>query len=195
MKAQRKTQIAVSAVAAVLAVAHVFFPDLAIDATTLFLLAVAVLPWLLPLFKSMEFPGGWKIEFQELQDAGKRAEAAGLLDETPPFAPRPEHSFQIVADEDANLALVGLRIDIERRLGRIAENAGLGSTRMSVGRLLKVLCESGALTREQTSVLSDMVGILNAAAHGAVANHLAAQWALDVGPKLLATLEKKAGAP
>ena len=178
--------------AAGLAITHVVFPELAIDATTLFLVAVAVLPWLLPLFKSLEFPGGWKVEFQELQNAEKRAEAAGLLDETPAAVPKPEYSFQIVADEDANLALAGLRIEIERRLGKIAENAGLGSSKMSVGKLLRVLRDSGALTHEQSSVLSDMVGILNAAAHGAVANQLAAQWALDVGPKLLATLDKKA---
>jgi len=38
---------------------------------------VAVVPWFAPLFKSLEFPGGWKVEFQELQKAAIRAEQAG----------------------------------------------------------------------------------------------------------------------
>lgn len=45
-------------VAAGVAVAHAVRPNLAIDAVTLFALIVAVIPWLQPLFKSVELPGG-----------------------------------------------------------------------------------------------------------------------------------------
>ena len=62
---------------------------------------------------------------------------------------------------------------------------------MSIGRLLKALGDNGVLTGEQRSVLSDMVGLLNSAAHGAVADQQSAQWALDVGPRLIATLDKR----
>jgi len=191
MAPHRKTQIVITVVAVALAVGHLIWPDLRIDGITLILLLVAAVPWLLPLFKSVELPGGVKLEFQELQATEQRAAQAGLLDE--PAAPQPNHeySFQVVADEDPNLALAGLRIEIERRLGRLAEGAGLGSTKMSVGRLLRLLSDQEILTGEQRSVLEEMVGLLNSAAHGAVADARSAEWALHVGPRLLATLDKR----
>jgi hypothetical protein len=191
MTGQRLTQIVVSVGAVAVALVHLFWPELSIDAITLVLLLVAIVPWLLPLFKSVELPGGVKLEFQELRNTETRAEAAGLLEEVPLPQPNHEYTFQIVADEDANLALVGLRIEIERRLGRLAEGAGIGSSKLSIGRLLKVLGDQGILTNEQRSVLADMVGLLNSAAHGAVADQQSAQWALKVGPRLLATLDKR----
>ena len=42
-----------------------FRPDL-FTATTTLLIVIAVLPWISSLIKSVEFPGGFKIEFQDL---------------------------------------------------------------------------------------------------------------------------------
>jgi hypothetical protein len=170
---------------------HLVLPRLTIDGITLVLILVAIVPWLLPLFKSVELPGGVKLEFQDLQAAERRAADAGLLDERPVVQPGHEYSFQIVADEDPNLALAGLRIEIEKRLVKLADGANLGSSKLSIGRLLRVLGERGVLTSEQQSVLADMVGLLNSAAHGAVADQQSATWALSVGPRLLATLDKR----
>ena len=193
MTPQRKTQVVITVASLALAGVHLLWPDLRIDAITLILLAAAAIPWLLPLFKSVELPGGLKLEFQELQAAERRAAEAGLLDEHPDPTPPHEYSFQVVADEDANLALAGLRIDIEIRLGRLAERVGISSTRMGIGRLLRLLGDHGILTHKQRSVLEDMVGLLNSAAHGASADQQSAQWALEVGPRLLATLDKRIG--
>ena len=139
MTSQRKTQVLITIFSLVLVGVHLLWPDLKIDAITLILLAAAAIPWLLPLFKRIELPGGVKIEFQELQATEQRAAEAGLLDESPDPAPSHEYSFQVVADEDANLALAGLRIEIERRLGSLAESAGIGNTKLSIGRLVRLL--------------------------------------------------------
>ena len=191
MTPQRRTQVIITVASLALVGVHLVWPNLRVDAVTLILLAAAAIPWLLPLFKSVELPGGLKLEFQDLQAAEQRAAEAGLLDEPPDPAPLHEYSFQVVANEDANLALAGLRIEIERRLGRLAEGAGIGSTKMSVGRLLRRLGDERILTHKQRSVLTDLVGLLNSAAHGASADHQSAQWALEVGPRLLATLDKR----
>ncbi len=191
MTSQRWTQVVITCTSLLLVIAHLSVPNLRIDATTLVLFAAAAIPWLLPLFKSVELPGGLKLEFQELQAAEQRAEEAGLLDEPPDPAPIHEYSFQIVADEDPNLALAGLRIEIERRLGHLAESTGKGSAKMGINRLLRLLGDRGILTPQQRSVLSDMVGLLNSAAHGASADRQSAEWALKVGPRLLATLDKR----
>ena len=81
MTPQRKTQIAISGIAVVFVAVHLVWPEIEIDATTLTLLAAAAVPWLLPLFKTVELPGGLKVEFRELQAAEQRAEEAGLLAE------------------------------------------------------------------------------------------------------------------
>ena len=50
---------------------HLVWPKLAIDAITIVLFVTAFLPWLAPIFKSLELPGGWKFEFQELRRAAQ----------------------------------------------------------------------------------------------------------------------------
>lgn len=54
-----------------------------------------------------------------------------------------------------------------------------------------MLSERELLSQQQRSVLADMIGLLNAAVHGGDIDDRAAEWALDVGPRLLNTLEAK----
>src|SRR5262245_40373902 len=109
----------ISLVALLLAVVHLVLPTLAIDPTTVLLLAVAILPWLRPVLQSVELPGGLKLNFKETEE---EAERIGLLAPAPKEA---EPTYIAIAKEDPTLALAGLRIEIERRLRRIAEARGL----------------------------------------------------------------------
>src|SRR5271167_3643431 len=107
------------------ALIHLLWPKLAIDAITLTLLAIAVIPWLAPIFKSLEFPGGWKVEFkEELRKAASRAEQAGIL------APQRAHITSDIpspeiAYDDPNLSLAALRIEIEKRVRTLAQKHGV----------------------------------------------------------------------
>jgi hypothetical protein len=186
---QRRVRRIVTLVALALAIAHLLFPDLAIDAITLGLLAVAVIPWLAPLVKSLELPGGWKVELQEMYQVSSRAQDAGLIS-ADLGSPAPEHSFQLVADRDPNLALAGLRIEIERRLLRLAEQHQIPLRSRGIGSILRELDKRGVLTSEQRSVLADMVSLLNAAVHGADVDRRASEWAMEIGPGLLQSLDK-----
>src|SRR5574337_797154 len=58
---------------------HLAWPGIAIDAITVTLFLVAVIPWLGPLFRAVELPGGVKVEFAELEKAQREAESAGIL--------------------------------------------------------------------------------------------------------------------
>ncbi len=99
-----KSIITLGALVAVLA--RVIWPDLAIDGVTLGLLGLSVLPWLSPLVKSAELPGGFKIEFQDVQAAGDKI--TGGMTPRPPGQVLPTPSYLEVSDIDPNLALVGL---------------------------------------------------------------------------------------
>ena len=50
-----------------LAAIHIAWPDLEIDTLTVGLLLIASLPWLRPNIKSIELPGSYKVEVQELK--------------------------------------------------------------------------------------------------------------------------------
>lgn len=172
-----------------IALVHIVWPSLAIDAITFGLLLIAVLPWLAPLVKSLELPGGWKIELQEMKDATYKAKDAGLLSpasETPSVS----HSFQLVAESDPNLALAGLRIEIERRLVTLCEKHQIQVRSRSVGQMLRALDQKGVLTPEQRSALHDLTGLLNSAVHGAKVDTRTAAWAMEIAPDLLESLNR-----
>jgi len=178
-----------------LALAHLIWPTLGIDAITLALVALAIVPWLAPLFKSLELPGGWKVEFRDLQRVEAKASEAGLLpraEGTPAGAAVPEHVFLSVAQRDPNLALAGLRIELEKRVVHIAERHGIGTRMQGLGRLLQELERRGVLSEDEAAVLSEMVALLNEAVHGATVDPRATEWAMDVGPVLLQALDEKA---
>jgi len=57
----------ITAAALLIALIHLIWPTLTIDAITLTLFFIALIPWLSPVFKSLKFPDGWEIQFQELE--------------------------------------------------------------------------------------------------------------------------------
>jgi hypothetical protein len=179
--------ITISVIAILLIAGHLIWPNLRVDAITLTLLAIAILPWLGSLFKSVELPGGLKIEYQELQKAREQAEKAGLL--ATPNTKKEGPAYLVVAEQDPNLALAGLRIEIERRLQTLAQANGIES-RGGMGILLRQLAERNVLSSNERGVLADLTSLLNKAVHGAEVDQRAAEWAFETGPWLLAALDE-----
>ena len=156
LKPSKLAGLAITVAALIIVLIHVRWPRLAIDAITLTLLVIALIPWLRPIFKSPEFPGGWKVEYQDLQKAAVRAEQAGLLASLPAAPAQPQFSFQRVAETDPNLALAGLRIEIEKRLVALAEKRGINVRGRGIAQLLRALTEAQASSRSDLRIcLSD----------------------------------------
>jgi hypothetical protein len=191
-KRQILTSVIFTLGALTLAVIHLISPALKIDAITLALLAAACLPWIAPIFRSLQFPGGWKVEFQELQKTAVRAEQAGLLASVP-SPDQKQFTFQRMAETDPNLALAGLRIEIEKRLVNLAQKHNINVRSRGVGQLLRALTERQVLNQEESAVLADMTGLLNSAVHGASVDPRATEWAMAVSPRLLKALDDLAG--
>lgn len=185
----RLIQGGITVVALLVAAAHLLWPDLTIDAITLALLTLACVPWLGPIFKSLEFPGGFKVTFPDLQSAGERAEVAGLLARKGAVA-ETKFAFERIVQEDPNLALAGLRMEIEKRLVELAEKSGVETQSRGVGQLLRLLTANKTLGHQERSVLADLTGLLNGAVHGAKLDPRATKWAVDVGPRLLGALDE-----
>ncbi|MBI4454930.1 MAG: hypothetical protein HY644_03420 [Acidobacteria bacterium] len=169
---RNKGQIVISAFATMLIVAHLLFPAVRVDGFTLVLFAIAVLPWLGTIFKSVQLPGGFRIEYHDLEKAKENAERAGLLEV--PTDKKMEPPFVSRASEDPNLALAGLHIEIEKRLQKIGQKYGL-NPQQGVMRLLRHLSNEGAICEREVSVISDLIGLLNEAVHRATVDARATQ--------------------
>jgi hypothetical protein len=165
-------------------------PELKVDSITIALFIIAIIPWLLPLFKSLELPGGWKIEFQDVQDAMEKADKAGLII-APDGKKHSEPAFLEIANLDTNLGLAGLRIEIEKRLIKIAEINKIPNQRVSLGRLLRELINKGVLNENEYGALLDIITILNSAVHGASISQDTAKYTINYGISLLDALDKK----
>ena len=167
---------------------RVYYPDLKIDAVTFGLMVVAILPWLSELIESAKFPGGWEVKFRDVKEAG-----AKVTTSSPPpalAAPQPEQpSFIVVAEHDPNLALVGLRIEIEKRIREFARLHHLDERR-PLSQLLRECTHRELLPRDTVAGLQELVIAGNEAAHGARVQEGVAEWAVEVGPRILASLDE-----
>lgn len=170
-------------------VLRVFMPELKIDTVTLALMAIAILPWMSELIESAKFPGGWEIKFRDVQNAGEKITSIGLTKEQPRAQDESVSSFSVVAEHDPNLALVGLRIEVEQRLRRIGERHGIANHLLPLTKLLRELRQREILPIEVVSGLDELVISGNRAAHGAKVEPRVADWAISYGPKILATLD------
>jgi hypothetical protein len=75
-------RILITIAALLFAAGHIIWPDLKIDGVLLILLVVSLVPWLGSIFKSIELPGLFKGEYQELRNdveelKGATSEARG----------------------------------------------------------------------------------------------------------------------
>lgn len=103
------------------------------------------------------------------------------------------YAFESVAGDDPNLALAGLRIELESKLKEIAEARSIEVARKGIRPLIHQLKNRDVLNQREVSALEDLLPLLNGAAHGAETDPRAADWAMDVGPRLLAALDEKIG--
>lgn len=185
----RRTQVAkvfVSLGALALLLLRVLAPELRIDAASLGLFVLAALPWSSERIKSAQLPGGMGVKLREVKDAGdKLMEGAGPRAEsgTDPLSAHP-------GNPDPNLALVGLRIDIERRLRTLADRKGLQGTQ-PLSSLVEGLRGLGMLDEPADHGLRALIAAGDRAAHWARVEPGVRDWTIAHGPRILRLLDAK----
>ena len=179
-----KGAVSITALSAI--VLRKYCPSL-LDAIDLMLLAFAFLPWITSLIHRLELPGGVKIELRDVQDAG--AKITGQATES--HAPEaPAFPFLGIAEADPNLALVGLRIELEHRLRKLARYASIDHQRPLM-HILRRLQKESVLSHPVFSGIQELITFGNRAAHGARVDPAAVSWATDVGPQILKVLDDR----
>ena len=198
MTIKKRTQVFITISAILVGLIHLFFPNLKIDAIFITLIVIAIIPWLEPLLKSVELPGGLKVEFQDFKKLEDEAKKAGLIksDKNPEIAEvkhSETYSFIEIAEQNEELALVGFRIEIEKRLRSLADKYSIESNRYSVTRLIEALTKEEILTIAEKTSLIDIISTLNKASHGMEYDQRNANWVIENGPKILESLDDKLG--
>lgn len=182
--------IAISAI-----IARILWPEIRIDSITLGLIILALLPWFSEIIESAKLPGGWEIKFRDVQKAAEKvveevsaktgAEEKKLSTTDTILEP----AFLHIAERDPNLALAGLRIEIEKRLRTLARYFQVPE-RLSLTQMLRELQKSEILTASALGGLQELIYAGNQAAHGAKVEDGVADWAISYGPVILKTLDK-----
>lgn len=203
----RIAKIFISALAISLAVLHQIFPKIMVDATTLGIMCVAIAPWLVRYIKGFEIPGVAKIDLADTkaatdkvtQGVSRRADneaptpgvnrvnrsgATNTEGQNDPFS-----NLRAVYETDPNLALVGFRIEVEKRILNLARANGLDTDRVPLQQLIRELSVNGIIPAESGSGLIELVALGNRAAHGVEVSPDAASWLLDIGPSILMQLD------
>lgn len=184
----------ISLVAIAVIVARILKPDLPIDGVTVLLFIVALFPWVYPLLKSLAW-GNLKIEFKELEDLEKKSKEAGLISKKAPnHTKESNNKYLAIFHDDPNLALTGLRIEIEKKLRMIAESNATSGEKikyLKIRELLSYLTHYNLISYQERGIMDDLIGVLNRAAHGAEIDEKAQEWAIEIGTSILRGLEEK----
>jgi hypothetical protein len=194
MSAKQLLKIILTSVALLVATAHIIYPAAKIDMITVSLLAIAIIPWLEPLFKSVTLPGGFQFQFQDLKKLETDARQAGLI--TPDSNNESLNiaepsSFLEIVKENKEMALLTLKIEIEKKLREIAMSHLINTTNLSTASIIDLLKQKNILAENETSVLQNMLSVLS---RGATKPENAAQnadWVIENGPSIISNLEKK----
>lgn len=182
-----KAAILLSAVAVLFIAAHMIWPQLEIDSITVALIVLAIVPWLAPVVKSFELPGGVKVTLRELESASSKV--IGSPPSAPPASTPDSDLLQIIAASDPNLALAALRINIEGSLRKLASARGIDAKGLRLRTLIRRLHDSGVVPPTISSGLEELVLLGNQAVHGADVAPQGASWALEAGPRILGFLD------
>lgn len=186
-----KTKALISLAALLLVVLHHVFPNVKPDATSLVLVVIGVLPWLTSVIKSLELPGGFKIELADVKSAAEKVKVDSSTADQSVASGDSLGLLQQLVSADPNLVLVGIRIELERRLVTLAEAHNLNLRNRSAGILTRELSRRDILDQRTAGGLADLIGLGNRAAHGADVSEDAAEWALQAAPAIYSALDGK----
>ena len=179
--------ICISVVASILLIMHLLNPTLPIDSITISLLIIAIIPWAWFIFKSIKLPGGFELNYRDLEEITRKLDATGIMAESGEVVP----DFESITIQSLSpiLQLANLRIEIEKRLRKLAKMKNIEINR-PISQIINNLFGVRALSRGDLEVLRQLFMILNAAIHGEEIAGPVSAWALDEGPRLLAGLDR-----
>lgn len=177
-----------------LAILHSIFPQITIDAITIALIILAFLPWLPSLIKEITLPGGTKITFRDLKEPSENIIEEGKSEDIEPKFDEDDLKRQKQLEysimENPSLALVSVRIEIEKRIRELAQIHLKPERIISLKRTVSELVKKQILSPSITGSLLELIHFGNKAVHGEEVSDDVVDWALEYAPKILSILDQ-----
>ena len=168
---------------------YTFFPNIKIDSTTIILVLMIFVPWFIKYLKSFELTGIGKVELITKEEKDKldtKMEEVAVTNTNNIN----DRYFNL---EDPKLSLAALRIDIEEKLNKIAQENYINVHTYGIIRLSSELHKKGLIDNNEYAILRDIIGILNKAVHSKLDEYdiKSYNYIIDIGSKLIASLNNK----
>lgn len=202
MANMKKLKVALSIIFSVLfvtlAILHVVFPQVSIDSTFIILIFIALIPWSVPYIKALEISGIGKVELIDRETKEKMQEnmqnlSLEIVGANNLPAQGLNRSLDDIVQSDPKLALVALRIELEKTLRAIAKKNNVQFNRYGLGKLASILYNDKLINADEYSLLRDLIPPLNGAAHGDIDKYSfdSIIWTLELGAQLLNSIKAR----
>ena len=99
--------------------------------------------------------------------------------------------YAVLLEAYPRLAVLDLRIDIEKRLRELANRNGISDKKASATTLTRELAKRGVLTDPESVALLGILASLNSVVHGADISKANAEQVLEVGKRLIDSLDER----
>lgn len=197
LKSIRRIQITVTIVVIIIGVIRLAYPSIVIDNVTVALLVIAIVPWLYPLFKSVEIPGVGKVEFQDglIEKVERKLTQASLLDVK---YPRGGGNYATTLDVLTNMkadsltAALGIKTAIQQSLYNLAHEKIVETPDQNIYELIRGLTKFEILSIQERGALIDFLELLDEVAYnGMIIDHDTQDAILKLGKQVVAVLNEK----
>lgn len=167
MSKKTTIKIVITVVGLAVAISHVIWPDIKIDAITVTLIAISIIPWLEPLFKSIELPGWTKLEFKEqLEKVEEKAQEIWIDSIEKSTSPEFDSLLSQI-DESPEQAFREFRVELEKSLRNLLVRKDIPlPNHPSIRSMADLLFRKEIITQKERAVLFDILPLLNKAIHG-----------------------------
>ena len=169
---------------------YTFFKNIKIDTTTIILVLMIFLPWIVKYLKSLELNGIGRIELISEEERRRLNEKVNNIKNN-------NNSIEIEEKylnfDDMKLSLAALRIDIEEKLQKIAQKNQLDGYRYGIMKLSNLLYEHRCIDNSEYIIIKDIIGILNKAVHSRLEEYDLKSYnsIVKIASKLISSLNQK----
>lgn len=174
----------------VMVVIYTFFKNIKIDTTTIILVLMIFLPWIIKHLKSLELNGIGKIELISEEERHKLNEEVNKIENNDKIT---EIEIKYLSFDDMKLSLAAIRIDIEEKLKKIAEKNQLNVYGYGISKLSDLLYDNKCIDNSEYAIIKDIIGILNKAVHSRLEEYDLRSYnsIIKVASKLISSLNEK----
>ena len=174
----------------VMVVIYTFFKNIKIDTTTIVLVLMIFLPWIVKYLKSLELNGIGKIELISEEERQRLNEKVNKIENN-------NNSIEIEEKylnfDDMKLSLAALRIDIEEKLQKIAQKNQLNANRYGIMKLSSLLYDHRCINNSEYMIIIEIIGILYKAVHSRLYDYDLNSYnsIIKIASKLISSLDDK----